>query len=64
MDYPVVYTITAESDTRCRLYTKDSRISEKDRCVGPVVTSKLLNTMIMISSVLNDEGFAVIFEVD
>lgn len=62
-DRAVTYTISQIDDERCMLHTKDSRIHGGDRSVE-CVNSKLINTMIMISSILNDEGYAVLFEVD
>lgn len=62
-DRPIVYTITQLSNGDCRIYTKDSRVKPGDDDLT-VANSKLINTMIMISSLLNDEGYAVLFEVD
>jgi hypothetical protein len=62
-DKAIVYTISQMDDERCMFYTRDSRVLSKDRSVE-CVNSKLINTMIMISEILNGEGFAVLFEVD
>lgn len=63
-DRPVVYTIIAENDDQFRIYTKDSRLVAKDSEIEHIHISKLFNTMVMISTILNDEGYAVLFEVD
>ncbi len=59
----VVFTITPVTDSDVRIYTKDSRVRPEDREVE-ATNSKLVNAMTMISEILNDEGFAVLFEVD
>ena len=61
---PVVFTVSSIDGASCRLYTKDGRIAEKDREVTNVKYNKLLDTMVMVSEVLNNEGYAVTFEVD
>ena len=60
---PIVYTITPITDVNIRIYTKDYRVDPKDQEVEVHVT-KLVNAMTMISEILNDEGYAVLFEVD
>ena len=62
-DRPVVYTVTHVDTSRVRIYTKDGRIREGDNDII-VTLSNLLNEMVIISKILNDEGFAVLFEVD
>ena len=62
-DRAITYTISQIDDGRCMLYTRDSRVHGGDRSVE-CANSKLINTMIMVSSLLNDEGYAVLFEVD
>ena len=62
-DRPIVYTITPVTDVNIRIYTKDWRVDPKDQEIEVHVT-KLVNAMTMISVLLNDEGYAVLFEVD
>lgn len=62
-DRAIVYTITAVTDSEIRIYTHDARVGEEDQEIY-AAPSKLLQAMIMISEVLNNEGFAVLFEVD
>ena len=62
-DRAIVYTISQISDIDCEIYTHDARVKPEDRLIT-ISNSKLINSMIMISSILNDEGYAVLFEVD
>lgn len=61
---PVTYTITPEDDVHYRIYTKDFRVSEVDANIGHIHISNLFNELTIITSVLNDLGYAVTFEVD
>lgn len=63
---PIVYTITAEDDTYFTLYTRDARVSGGDAKIEHIARTKLFNTMVMISTILNNEGggYAVLFDVD
>lgn len=61
---PVTYTITCEDDVHFRIYTKDSRISEGDANIEHIHISNLFKELTIISSILNDMGYAVLFEVD
>lgn len=63
---PIVYTITAEDDTHFTIYTNDSRVSGGDAKIEHIARTKLFNTLVMISTILNNEGdgYAVTFEVD
>ncbi len=61
---PVTYTITSEDDVHYRIYTKDSRVSDGDANIEHIHISNLFNELTIITSVLNDMGYAVIFEVD
>lgn len=63
MDRPITYTVTPLDDGTCRLYTKDSRVKPGDNDIT-VTNSKLMNMMIVTSEILNNEGYAVLFEVD
>lgn len=60
---PVVYTISEINHIDVRIYTKDSRIKDGDNDIT-VCNGNLLPMMINISTILNDEGYAVLFEVD
>ena len=64
-DYPVVYTITQDVGGY-RIYTKDSRVSSADMCIAEIKEDKLFAAMVMISTILNNEGssLGVVFEVD
>ena len=62
-DRAVVFTITPVTDRDIRIYTKDGRVKPEDREVDADATH-LVNVMTMISALLNEEGFAVLFEVD
>lgn len=64
-DYPVVYTITQDAGGY-RVYTKDSRVALCDKCITDVREDKLFATMVMISTIINNEGrnLGVVFEVD
>ena len=63
---PIVFTITEEkrtdSLTMLKVYTKHERGSQEN--VEHLYPSELFATMADISEVLNDEGYAVLFEVD
>ena len=61
---PVTYTITSEDDVHYKIYTKDSRVSEGDANIEHIHISNLFNELTIITSVLNDLGYAVLFEVD
>lgn len=62
---PIVYTIIKEADG-FRIFTKDARIAPGDACISGIANSKLFATMVMISTILNNEGYGlgVVFEVD
>ena len=62
-DRPVVFTITEIDPINIRIYTKDARIKDGDNDIT-IASGNLMAEMIIISSILNDEGFAVLFEVD
>lgn len=62
-DRPVVYTITELDPTNIRIYTKDSRVKDGDNDIT-IASRNLMAEMIIISEILNDEGYAVLFEVD
>ena len=62
-DSTIIYTVSQIGDNVCEIYTNDGRVEPKDRLIT-ISNSKLINSMIMISSILNDEGYAVLFEVD
>ena len=61
---PIIYTITLEDDVHYRIYTKDSRVSEGDANIEHIHISNLFKELTIITSVLNDEGYAVLFDVD
>jgi len=61
---PVTYTITSEDDVYFKIYTKDSRVSGRDANIEHIHISNLFKELTIISSILNDEGYAVLFEVD
>lgn len=62
----IVFTITEEkrSDglTMLKVYSKHERGKQEN--VDHLYPSELFDTMVDISEVLNDEGYAVIFEAD
>lgn len=62
-DRPIVFTISRIGDNICEIYTDDGRVEPKDRLIT-ISNPKLINSMMMISSILNDEGYAVLFDVD
>lgn len=64
-DYPVVFTITQDTGGY-RIYTNDSRVALCDRCITDVREDKLFAAMVMISTIINNEGrnLGVVFEVD
>lgn len=61
---PVTYTITSEDDVHFRIYTKDFRVSGGDANIEHIHISNLFKELTIISSILNDMGYAVLFEVD
>ena len=61
-DRPVVYTITEIDPINIRIYTKDSRVKDGDDDIT-IASGNLMAEMIVISEILNNEGFAVLFEV-
>jgi len=60
---PIVYTITELDPINIRIYTKDARVKDGDNDIK-IASGNLMAEMIIISELLNDEGFAVLFEVD
>ena len=60
---PIVYTITPIAGSNIRIYTKDARVKDGDNDIQ-IASKNLLAEMTIISSILNDEGYAVLFEVD
>ena len=62
-DRPIVFTITEIDPINIRIYTKDARVKDGDNDIQ-ICSGNLLKEMIVISSILNDEGYAVSFEVD
>lgn len=61
---PITYTITSEDDIHYRIYTKDSRVSGGDANIEHIHLSNLFNELTIITSLLNDLGYTVTFEVD
>ena len=59
----IIFTVRPITDVDVSIYTEDTRVNPEDREVV-ADTDKLIQTMTMISEVLKDEGFAVLFEVD
>ena len=55
---PVVFTITPLNDGTFKIYTKDMRVD----C--DVVVNSLYSAMVHIAELYNNEGYAVLFEVD
>ena len=62
-DRPIVYTITELDPINIRLYTKDARVKDGDSDIQ-IANGNLISMMTIISKLLNDEGYAVLFEVD
>lgn len=60
---PIVFTITELDPISIRIYTKDARVKDGDNDIQ-VANGNLINMMIIITKLLNDEGHAVLFEVD
>ena len=62
---PIVFTIQEQGRCDCKMYnfiTKDPRGSYES--VWSVYADELFKTMVDISEVLNNKGYAVLFEVD
>ena len=55
---PIVFTITSLNDGTFKIYTKDMRVD----C--DVVVNSLYSAMEHIAELYNNEGYAVLFEVD
>ena len=62
-DRPIVFTISPLADDTCRIYTRDARVKDGDNDVT-VAAAKLTNMMTVMSHILNDDGYAVLFEID
>ena len=60
---PVIYTISQLGSGMVRLFTKDARIATGDKDIT-VTAKNLVNMMTITAKLLNDEGLAVLFEVD
>jgi hypothetical protein len=60
---PIVFTITQVDNGNIRIYTKDGRVNE---CNREVITeiNLMLQLMTFITGTLNNQGYAVLFEVD
>lgn len=60
---PIVFTITQEGNGNIRIYTKDGRV---DECNREVITeiNLMLQLMTFITGTLNNQGYAVLFEID
>lgn len=61
---PIVYMITAEDDSHYTFSTTDSRVSGGDAKIEHIVSSRLFDTMLITSTILNAEGYDVTFGVD
>ena len=59
-DRPIVYTITQNDAVHYSIYTKDSR-TDLQANVG---YEGLFTMLVSISEELNNQGYAVLFEVD
>ena len=59
-DRPIVFTITQNDATHYRIYTKNSG-ADLQANVG---YEGLFTTLVSISEVFNNQGYAVLFEVD
>lgn len=55
---PVIFTVTEDG----RIYTEDKRVREEKRKWETV--NDVYRSMSMITETLNQEGYAVLFEVD
>ena len=69
-DRPIVYTVTP-SGTDVRIYTRDSRVEVNTPSLGFKDKSEIVckhdnvvGIMIGISKILNEKGYAVLFEAD
>lgn len=63
---PIVFTITYISDSKLRVYTKDSRWEQADLLMDfrDVPPSNLYACIDAITTIGNGKGYTVIFEVD
>ena len=60
---PIVFTVSkSDMNEMYRIYTHDGRGSDEN--VFNLYADELFKTMLDISEVLNDKGYAVLFEVD
>ena len=57
---PIVFTITQNDAVHYRIYTKDNRVDWQ----ANVGREGLFNMLVSISEKLNNQGHAVLFEVD
>ena len=60
MDNPITYIVVPVDRDTCRLYTEDTRVGAGDNDIT-VANDKLINMMGMMTEVLKDEGYAVVF---
>ena len=60
---PIVFTIAELDDINIRIYTKDARVKDGDNDIQ-ICSGNLMKELIIISEILNAEGYAVLFEVD
>lgn len=63
---PIVFTITYVTDSKLRVYTKDSRWEQADLLMDfrDVPLTSLYACIDAITTVGNSKGYSVLFEVD
>ena len=60
---PIVYTISQLGAKGVRIFTKDTRVAAGDKDIT-VTAKNVANMMTVISEILKDEGFSVLFKSD
>lgn len=63
MDNPIMYTITELDSINARIYTTDNRVADRDKEIL-ICSGNLLSMMHIITNLLADEGYSVVFEVN
>ena len=63
MNNPIVYTITELDSINARIYTTDDRVADCDKEIL-ICNGNLLSMMHIITNLLADDGYSVVFEVN
>lgn len=64
-DRPIIFTISYSTSTKSyTIATTDERVVCIDKVTNNLLSAEIMETMCNITGILNNKGYAVLFEVD